>query len=257
MSARRLQGASLALAALAGAALAGAAMPAAHARAQQRDAALESGSVVGSTYAVDPIYVPSDEGFTFELRIGAYRPDLGAAFQSTFGGDLGPYLGVELDGHLFRIPYIGPVAIGGSFGWAEWDGAATAATGGTNVGSTGLSLVSLSLLAVLRVDGLARYLELPLVLSAKLGPDVGYWQTGAGGVTQADGWSVGLRWAAQAALELDFLEPRAARRLDDEWGINHTEVFFELFGSTMGQWANDQLPMGTSLAWVVGIGFTF
>jgi hypothetical protein len=228
------------------------------AQTEDRDASHEDGHVVGSSYAVDPIYTPSPEGFTLELALGTYRPDLGNAFSTTFGGDLGPYLHAELDVHLFRIPYVGPIAIGGSFGWAEWDGAATAATStGTNVGSTGLSLVNLSFVAVLRVDVLARELDFPLVLSGKIGPDFGYWQTGAGGVTQADGWSIGLRWAAQIALELDFLEPRAARRLDDEWGINHTLITFELFGSTMGQWAGNQLPMGTGLAWVAGLGFTF
>lgn len=226
-------------------------------RADDSDAAHEDGEIVGSSYAVDPLFVPSSESFTVELRAGAYRPSLGRAFEDSFGGDLGPMIGAELDVHIFRIPYIGPVAIGASFGWAEWDGPAIAESGGGNVGSTGLSLVNMNLLAVLRIDGLARHLDIPFVFSAKIGPDVGYWQTGSGGRTQADGWSVGLRWAAQAALELDFLEPRSARRLDDEWGINHSEIFFELFGSTMGQWSNDQLRMGTGLAWVAGLGFTF
>ncbi|MDQ3034762.1 MAG: MXAN_2562 family outer membrane beta-barrel protein [Myxococcota bacterium] len=225
--------------------------------AQDRDASHEDGSIVGSSYAIDPVFVPSSEGFTLELRMGGYQPSLGASFGATFGGDLGPFIGAELDVHLFRIPYIGPVAIGASFGWAEWSGNATAATGETSVGTTGLSLVNMNLLAVLRIDGLARYLDVPMVFSAKIGPDFGYWQTGAGGTTQAEGWSIGLRWAAQAALELDFLEPRAARRLDDEWGINHTEIFFELFGSTMGQWSDSQLPIGADLAWVAGLGFTF
>lgn len=214
--------------------------------------------IVGSSYAVNPIFVPSPESFTVELRAGSYRPTgLGPAFQASFGGDLGPFLGAEIDVHIFRIPYIGPVAIGASIGWAEWDGSARAVGGGGNVGSTSLSLINMNLLAVLRIDALARYLDIPFVFSGKVGPDFGYWQTGAGGRTQAEGWSIGLRWAAQVALELDFLEPRSARRLDDEWGINHTEIFFELFGSTMGRWADNQLPMGTSLAWVAGLGFTF
>lgn len=222
----------------------------------QQDAAHEDGQLVGSTYAVDPLYVPSPEGFTFELRVGTYQPALGAAFDTTFRGDLGPMIGAELDVHVWRIPYVGPLAIGGSFGWAEWDGPARSTTG-ANAGSTGLSLVNFNALLVLRVDVLAREVDIPLVLTGKLGPDFGYWETGAGGSTQATGWSIGLRWAAQIALELDFLEPRAARRLDDEWGINHSHIFFELFGSTMGQWSDAQLPMGTDLAWAAGLGLTF
>ncbi|GAB4214418.1 MAG: hypothetical protein OHK0013_39070 [Sandaracinaceae bacterium] len=204
----------------------------------------------------EPIFVPSPENFTLELRVGAYRPDLGAAFAESFGGDLGPLLAVELDYHLFRIPYVGPFAVGARIGWVEWNGAASTSSG-ANVGGTGMSLVPVTVLAALRVDGLARHLSLPLVLTPKLGLDLGYFQTGTSGVTQADGWSVGLSWGAQVALELDFLEPRAARRLDEEWGINHSEVFFELFGSTMGSFSDRQLPLGSSLAWAAGLGFTF
>lgn len=224
-----------------------------------QDVAREEGAIVGSDYAVDPMFEPSPEQFTAELRIGGYRPELGTAFQSSFGGDIGPMLGAELDVHIWRIPFVGPLAVGASFGWAEWSGAARVVTGTptANVGQTGLSLVNFNLLLVLRIDVLARQLDFPLILSGKVGPDVGYWQTGTSSGSDADGWSVGLRWAAQAALELDFLEPRAARRLDDEWGINHSAVFFELYGSTMGQWSGDMLPVGTNLAWTAGLQFTF
>lgn len=226
------------------------------AKAQQTMSESDSTALVGSDFAVDPIFVPSVEQFTAELRVGSYRPDLGEAFQSSFGGDLGPQLGAELDVHIVRIPFVGPLAGGVSFSWVEWNGNVRSSSG-MNLGGTGMSLINFNALLVLRADALARYLEVPLVLSGKLGPDIGFWATGTEGITQADGWSVGLRWAAQIALELDFLEPRAARRLDDEWGINHSEIFFELFGSTMGQWSSDMLPVGTGLAWAAGLGFTF
>jgi hypothetical protein len=205
----------------------------------------------------EPVFVPSPENFTLELRAGTYRPDLGPSFAASFGGDLGPLLAVELDYHLFRIPYVGPFAVGARIGWVEWNGAASSTGGTANVGGTGMSLVPITVLAALRIDGLARHVSLPLVLTPKLGLDFGYFQTGTSGFTQAEGWTVGLSWGAQVALELDFLEPRAARRLDEEWGINHSVVFFELFGSTMGSFSDRQLPLGSSLAWAAGLGFTF
>lgn len=223
--------------------------------AQQRDAALESGSIVGSTYAVDPLWVPTPEGFTFELRVGGYQPSFGGRFSENFGGDIGPFIGAELDIHIWRVPYLGPLAVGLSFGWAEWDGAGRRAGTSQASGRTGLSMINFNALAVWRIDGLARHLHVPIVLTGKIGPDFGYWETGESR-TIGTGFSIGLRWAAQIALELDFLEPRAARRLDDEWGINHTEIFFELFGSTMGEHTT-QLELGTPLAWVVGLGMTF
>lgn len=214
---------------------------------------------VGSEWTSIHEFEPSPERFTAELRIGTYRPNLEPAFTEAFGGDLGPMLSLELDVHLFRIPYVGVLAVGGSFGWIEWTGAATsaAADDDTNVGTTGMSLIPIAVLAVLRVDVLARELDFPLILSGKIGPDVGYFQTGVTGRLDADGWSVGLRWAVQAGLELDFLEQRAANRLDQEWGINHSVVFFELYGSTMGQMGGNMLPLGTDLAWVAGLQVTF
>jgi hypothetical protein len=213
---------------------------------------------IGSEWTSVHEFEPSPERFTAEVRIGAYRPNLEPEFTTSFGGDLGPMLSLELDVHLFRIPYVGPIAIGASFGWVEWTGPARAESGtDANVGTTGMSLLPMALLAVLRVDVLARELNFPLIVSGKLGPDVGYYQTGVTGRLDAEGWSVGLRWAVQLGLELDFLEQRAANRLDQEWGINHSVVFFELYGSTMGQMGGNMLPLGTDLAWFAGLQVTF
>ncbi|UJR80302.1 MXAN_2562 family outer membrane beta-barrel protein [Sandaracinus amylolyticus] len=221
----------------------------------QQDAALEDGSIVGSTFAVDPLWVPTPEGFTLELRIGGYQPSFGGQFDEVFGGDLGPMIGAELDVHVWRVPYLGPLAVGVSAAWAEWDGPGRVVGTGEQSGRTGLSLINFNALLVWRIDGLARYVDVPIILTGKVGPDFGYWESGEGSTT-GTGFSFGIRWAAQIALELDFLEPRAARRLDDEWGINHTEIFFEAFGSTMGEHMT-QLELGTSFAWAVGLGFTF
>ncbi|MFN7696526.1 MAG: MXAN_2562 family outer membrane beta-barrel protein [Deltaproteobacteria bacterium] len=205
----------------------------------------------------EPVFNPSPEHFTIELRGGAYRPELGPSFAASFGGDLGPLIAIELDYHLVRVPYVGPLQIGARVGWVEWNGAATSSSGTSNVGGTGLSLVPITVLASLRIDALAHYLDFPLVLTPKLGLDFGYFQTGTSGFTQAEGWSVGLDWGAQLALQLDFLDRRSARRLDEEWGLNHAEIFFEIFGSTMGSFSSRQLPLGSPLTWTAGLGFTF
>jgi hypothetical protein len=112
-------------------------------------------------------------------------------------------------------------------------------------------------MAVLRIDVLARQLNVPFIISPKFGIDAGYWQTGTSSGTQADGWSVGLHWAVQLAMELDFLDPRAARRLDNAWGINHSAIFVELYGSTMGEFDGRMLTVGTPITWAAGLGFTF
>jgi hypothetical protein len=225
-----------------------------------RVAAAQDGSLIGSTYAVDPQFVPSAESVTLELRAGSYQPNVGnAAATALFNNDLGPYIGAEVDVHVFRIPYVGPFALGVGVGWAEWTGKVRSANGSAlqGAGDTGLSMLNANALAVLRADALSRYLDIPLVLSGKIGFDFGYWETGSEGAKDATGVSLGLRWGAQLGFELDVLDRRAARRMDEAWGINHSLLFFEVFGSTMGQWFDSQLPLGTDFAWVAGLQFTF
>lgn len=233
------------------------AVPLASASAQDVSQPARRGARPIGEWSDEPIFVPSPENFTVELRGGVYRPDLGPSFESAFGGDLGPLLAIELDYHLYRIPYIGPIQIGARVGWVEWNGAARTTSSATNVGNTGMSLVPLTVLASVRIDGLARHASFPLIFTPKIGLDFGYFQTGTSGVTQAEGWTIGLDWGAQVALELDFLDRRSARRLDEEWGLNHSEIFFELFGSTMGSFSDRQLPLGTAITWAAGLGFTF
>ena len=59
--------------------------------------------------------------------------------------------------------------------------------------------------------------------------------------------------AFRFALELDFIEPRAARRLDEDWGINHSYLFVELYGSLLGS----SIPMRDAFTWSAGLGLTF
>jgi hypothetical protein len=226
--------------------------------AQQRQTRFDT-PAYGTEWSVTPQYQPSPETFTLELRVGAYTPaDLGAPYYITFGGNLGPMIGAELDGHIVRVPYLGPIVVGVAFGWANWSSAAQApGFTGAPVGSTGMSLVMFTGLLGWRIDGLSREFDIPLVFTPKIGIDAGYWQTGLEGVTQGGGWTVGFHWGAQVALELDFLDRRAAHRLDNAWGINHSEIFFEILGAEIGPFSSSMLPLSTSFTWCAGLGFTF
>lgn len=89
-------------------------------------------NAIGSEWEGVPEFVASDELFTFELRLGAYQANLGAA-GAVFRGDLGPILELELDVHVFRVPYLGPIAIGGHLGWATRRRSALARESGESV----------------------------------------------------------------------------------------------------------------------------
>ena len=207
-----------------------------------------------SQWSDDPVFVPSPENFTLELRIGTFQPPI-SSLNTRFNGDLGPAIGLQFDWQALRIPYVGALGVGAGFTWVEWTGGRAT---GNDEDTVGMSLTTLRAVAVLRVDVLARELDIPLVLTGRFGVDTGYWATSTQDSDRqsADGWTAGLHWSAQAALELDFLEPRAARRLDDDWGINHTYVFGEVYGSHLGMFSDRMLPLG-QISWAAGLGFTF
>jgi len=202
----------------------------------------------------EPTNPESSERFAFELRVGPYTPDTGdAAFGAVFGGS-SLLFATQFDVVPFRIRDVLTLGVGVGIGFSSYSGSANAPDGTPTSEKTSLSIVPMNLMAVLRVVALPRLLRIPLVLTGKLGADFVYWSSSTGDAQEGEGISPGLRWAVQAALELDFFEPRAARALDDEWGINHSFLFFELYGSSAG---GSSLPVGSPLAWSAGLGFNF
>lgn len=201
---------------------------------------------------------PSPENFGLELRIGGFTPtSLGDEWTRIYGGDLGPLLSFEVHYFPARIPYLGLVGLGGGIGWSQYSGRAPrAAATATQGEETSFEIVPFDLMLLWRFDTLARELRIPIVLTPKVGLDLVYWGTGTGGEGQADGWSIGPRFAGKFSLELDFLEPRAGRQLDEEWGVNHSEVFVELWYSMAGDLTGRQLPL-LGWGWVAGLGITF
>lgn len=208
--------------------------------------------------AVDA-FRPSPENFGLELRIGSYMPtNLGAGWDTMFGGDLGPLLAFEIHYFATRIPYLGLIGGGGGLGWSQYSGRAARATTTTaeQGADASFEIVPILLTFVWRFDTLARDLNVPIILTPKVGLDLVYWGTGTGTRGEADGWSIGPRFAGKVSLELDFLEPRSARQLDEEWGVNHSELFVELWYSMAGELTGRQLPLG-GWGWVAGLGITF
>jgi hypothetical protein len=214
--------------------------------ARAQDMALESWTEVDA-------FVPSPEHFGFELRIGSYTPlGLGDSFSDFFGGDLGPMLALELHYFPVRIQWLGMIGGGVGIGWCQWEGTANE-VGATAGESNTFEVIPINLMLVWRWDTLAREIDLPIVITPKIGLDVVYYSTGTGGVTDDSGWSLGPRFAGKVSLELDFLEPRAARQLDEEWGVNHSELFFEAYYS-MTDFVG--LPV-SGWGWTLGLGLTF
>ncbi len=198
----------------------------------------------------------SPEGYLLSFGVGAYRPDPGSAgFDLVYPNQNGPILLAEFDFFLYRIPFIGPIGIGVAGGWAGYKGTACVADTVTPTGCTGstqgtkFSLFPINAMVVLRIDALARKTRVPFVFSGKVGYNTVFFKEENSG----NGRSHGFGWAAQLALELNFINPRRANALDEDWGINSSFFFFELGGSD----TNSRAPLGDKLYFTGGVGVTF
>lgn len=178
-----------------------------------------------------PVLIDSPMWWTLELKTGPYRPGNTNALKDTFGNDRGWLLSAEVDVTVLHIPKLGQFNVGAGFGWANYDAKARDENGAKTSEETKLTLYPLSALAVLRIDALARDTVIPLTFAGKIGADFVRWKSTTGDRTDADGMNIGFRWAAQAAFELDFFDRQGARRMDEEWGVNHTFLLFEYFDS--------------------------
>lgn len=200
----------------------------------------------------------SPEGYLLSFGVGAYRPnDDNGAFDLVYPGDNGPILLGEFDMFLYRIPFIGPIGIGVAGGWAAYKGTACLdssppGTCAPSSDSAKFTLFPLNAMAVLRIDALARKTPVPFVFTGKVGYNTVFFKESKGARTDK-GRSHGFGWAAQIALELNFVNRRRANALDEDWGINSSFFFFELGGSD----ANSRAPVGDDLYFTGGVGLTF
>lgn len=215
----------------------------------------------------------SPQRFAFELRLGPYRPRVDEEFNGrtpfadTFGNGKGFHIGVEADWQALRIPHLG--SLGPGLSWGYTSRSAKAKISGTSEESaeeTKLSIMPMSLVGVLRLDVLTRDLSIPLVPYGKAGLGLGLWSvsTDQGVVTrdgvQARGRSWGTHLALGGMFHLDFLEPDTALTFDDELGVNNSYVFFEWMWSDLGSSSlienKPQMRVGTS-GWVLGLALEF
>jgi hypothetical protein len=228
-------------------------------------AAISIGGAVSRTAAqdlshIDPHLEPaarryeSAERFILELRGGPSTPDVTrqSAYGTFFKNDTGPNLGLQLDGILYRKPKFFYFTVGGGISTIKFDGNALATGTGLAVNEkTTLSLIPLTAMLGLRIDALARKLRIPVIFTGKIGWEWAHWSTGTGTRDDAAGWSLGPVFAGQIALDLDAIEPSGARNLDEEWGINHTYLFGEVYRFSA---TKKSLPLGDT-NWLIGLGF--
>ncbi len=196
----------------------------------------------------------TDQWFMLEIKLGPYSPNIDSELSGTgyapyddlFGGD-GLMIKLELDVEVWR-PF-GTLAIGGEIGWfsntanslSDNGGDGTPSSASTrSAGETSINMVPLALLFIYRADFLWERWSIPLIPYAKIGFNYTFWwiEKGDGSTASAKDQDTGetvdaaggtFGWQVNAGLSilLDVFEPRAAKTMDQETGINHVYLFFE------------------------------
>lgn len=219
----------------------------------------------------------SSQNFAFELRFGAYYPQIdqetyipaGATpYETVFNDNPQFYIGLEFDylPQWLRIPWVG--VIGPGFGWGRTRTSTPAKfSTGPDKGqlsgeTTGLTIMPMHFSAVLRADEIMRRTGVPLVPYGKIGFGFGTWSvdTDAGTETfvrgkdtiKGSGLSYGLVYAIGGMLSLNFLDPSSAARLDETTSINHAYLFGEWMNNSGLGRGSKGMYIGTS-TWVAGL----
>jgi hypothetical protein len=207
----------------------------------------------------------SPQNAAFEFRFGPYRPNVDSEFNgpAPFGdtfGDKNRYLiGLELDWQALRIPGLGSFGPGFGLGYTKFSADALLHNSTQrSAQSTSFTLLPAYVVAVLRVDVLAREAQVPLVPYAKAGVGAALWWAGgpdgvdnAGGQT-GRGLSYGPQFALGGMFLLDVLDQKAAIDMDNATGVNNSYFFVEWYVSRLG--VGNQMHVGTN-TWMLGFAF--
>lgn len=180
----------------------------------------------------------SEKWGTFEFRLASFRPDIDSEFTDgrhpyadIFGTKRGWFPKILVSYTL--LDRFVQVDVGAGTGWFRAKGKGWYQTpfDGSSVSpeNTTFSIVPATLALTVRVDGVAERWPVPVEVYGRAALERYHWLVtdGTGGISEkgaTNGWSV----AGGAGFLLDFIDPDLARELDNDSGVNHTWLYFEV-----------------------------
>jgi hypothetical protein len=220
----------------------------------------------------------SERNFAIEIRFGLYYPNVDSEFgpknvspnHLIFGNGRRVMWQAEFDWEVLQM--FGTLSLGASLGYwkanaqacyrAQLEAKGECDRSGDN---TSLRLIPFAALLVYRMDEAAKRWGIPIVPYGKLGLNYTIWtvNNGDGNVPnypqggRGQGGTPGWQAAVGLSLQLDFIDPAAAREFDSESGVNHTYAFFEMdHVDGSGLYRSDVLRVGDN-TWFAGLMFEF
>jgi len=178
--------------------------------------------------------VASPRWGSLELGGGPYLPRVDhefaagtAPWHEVFGGAPAPMWRL----HLSRAVYAGAggsIEVGIRTGYFTKSGHAVDRAGAPTADRATFSLVPTSLTLTYRADQLYEGWRFPLLPYARVALERYNWWTAKGSKWTQRGATNGFSASAGVALVIDFLDPQAARDLDNEIGVNHSALYLDV-----------------------------
>ncbi|MBI3071217.1 MAG: hypothetical protein HYY84_03730 [Deltaproteobacteria bacterium] len=216
----------------------------------------------------------SPRNFMLELRFGPYKPSIDSEksfssppYKTIFGDKTGLMFQLELDYQFFQK--FGSLAVGASAGYWQMIGKGVFSASGSPSGdNTLLTVVPLQLSLIYRFDVLSERAKIPVVPYVKGGltysvfvvndggGDTSTTTDSAGRSHQSFGGVFGLHGAFGLSMQLDWMDPDAARTFDLEVGVNHTYIFVELGYAWVNDFGGGGLNL-SALSFYAGLAFEF
>ncbi len=218
-----------------------------------------------------PKKVESPQHFAIELRFAPYWPAIdsqpgltGKPYQEIFGKMARLLFAGEFDWQVVRIPHLGTLGPGLSFGYTEMSAPAPLTGGGGVSGEqTNIEVFPFYGVAVLRVDVLWHDYKVPFIPYVKAGIAGTIWHTftdsGTSHYNGTTGFGVtwGEQFAAGGALALNWLDPRAAAAMDQQAGINTTYLFAEWMWANLDNFGSSSAFRVGTMTVCAGLGVEF
>ena len=206
----------------------------------------------------------------FEFRTNRFRPDVDAEF----GGAATPYSDAfgSGKGWMFRIEAsrsvlktFGTFDLGVGAGYFQQTGKGRLEDGSISSDRTAFRIIPTSLSLTYRLDVLPNGFVLPIMPYGRVSFERYNWWTsgGAGGTSEIGGnkgrgATHGYSVSGGVALLLDLLDRQLAREMDNDTGINHTYLFFDVTKSTIDDFgSSSSIDLSNTGAVTLGGGLMF
>lgn len=232
-----------------------------------------AGPARADRFVPETTYKPSPQWWAAELKFGPYKPDIDGEFgggaepyKDVFGSGVGLMSQLTVDLQFFKKH--GTLGVGGTIGFFRIEGHSLTDTGEASSDKTSLNIMPLVLQLVYRWDYAAKNWGVPLVPYVRAGLVWAIWWITDGqgdtasfdesGEQKARGGTFGYQINVGLALQLDFLEPTSAKKMDMEMGINHSYLFVEFVHSGIDDFGSDKrMQLGMKYGLLAGITLEF